>query len=384
MKFEQFKRGLWRRINQALPIRWTTTQELALRDPGCWQELLPAREADWPQRIASGEVPYELRRYLPPQLESKGVLRLRNAWVSTQDGWVFTQGGERVLNLSGFYRLPQIAPRVRLPFPRFHRRHLPGVTLSLVSMWTTQNFYHYSMDAISRLHLIKRAGIGWEEMDQVLVPVLDTPSARRWVEAAGIPKEKIIPVRYGERLLVQAEHLICGSFPGMRRTVSAEAVEFLQRLCHFAPAEMPRRLFVYRRSHSRSLLNEDEVWAMLSPLGFERVEPAQVANPEQVFSEAEAVVGVHGAALTNLLFCKRGTKVLELLPSDHTYPCYLSMAHHAGLHYDALICPSTQVVERPLEEAYNSNFDFTVNREALAARLVALGLTSGRTAVVGN
>ena len=377
MRFDQFKRGLWRRINHALPIRWTTTQELALRDPGCWQELVPAREADWPEHIASGEVPYQLRQYMPPKLESKGVLRLHKAWVSTQDGWVFTKGGERVLNLSGFHRLHQIAPRVRLPFPRFHRRSLPGVTLSLLSTWTTQNFYHFSMDAISRLHLIKRAGIDWREIDHVLLPVLDSASARRWVEAAGIPREKIIPVRHGKRFLVQAEHLICGSFPGMRRTCSAEAVEFLQGLRHFAPAKKPRRLFVCRRSHSRLLLNEDEVWALLFPLGFERVEPAQVANAEQVFSEAEAVVGVHGAALTNLLFCKPGTKVLELLPSDHSYPCYISMAHHAGLHYDALICPSTQVVERPIEEVYDSNFDFTVSREALAGRLVALGLTSG-------
>lgn len=374
MKFDQFKRGLWRRINHALPIRWTTTQQLALRDPACWQELMPARDADWPVRIASGEVPDELRRYLPPKLESKGVLRLRQAWVSSHDGWVYTQGGERVLNLSGFHRLPEIAPRVRLPFPRFHRRRLPGVTLSLVSMWTTQNFYHFSMDAIARLHLIKRAGIDWREIDHVLLPVLESASARRWVEVAGIPREKIVPVRYEEPLLVQAEQLLCGSFPGMRRTVSAEAVEFLQGLRRFAPAEKPRRLFVCRRSHSRALLNEDEIWALLSPLGFERVDPAQVPDVEHVFNEAEAVVGVHGAALTNLLFCKPGTKVLELLPSDHTYPCYLSLAHHARLHYDALICPSTQVVERPVEETYSSNFDFRVNREALAARLVALGV----------
>ncbi len=374
MDFGQFKRGLGRRINNALPIRWTTTQELARRDPGCWQELIPARDADWPERIASGPVPHELLRYLPPQLESKGVLRLRQAWVSSQDGWGFLNGGERVLNLSGFYRFHEAAPRVRLPFPRFHRHRLPGVTLNLVSTWTTQNFYHFSMDAISRLHLINRAGIDWREIDHVLLPIFDTASARRWVEAAGIPREKIIPVRYGDRFLVQAEHLICGSFPGMRRTCSAESVSFLQGLRQFAPAEKPRRLFVCRRSHSRSLLNEEEVWALLAPLGFERVEPAQVANPEQVFSEAEAVVGVHGAALTNLLFCKAGTKVLELLPSDHTYPAYISMAHHARLHYDAMICPSTQVVERPIEQNYNSNFDFKVSRDALAERLAGLGL----------
>ncbi len=374
MTLGQLRRGLYRRINHALPIRWTTTQDLAKADPGCWQELIPARPAGWPAEIASGPLPYQLSRYMPVELESKGLLRLDQAWVSTQDGWVFTPRGERVLNLSGFHRLHDVAPRERLPFPRLHTRKLRGTTLSLLSTWTTQNFYHFSLDAISRLHLLRRAGIGWDEIDQVLLPVFDTPSGRRWVEAAGIPAAKIIPVRYGERFLVRAEHLLCGSFPGMRRTCSAESVSFLQGLRSFAPAPRPRRLFVYRRSHSRHMLNEDAVWECLAPLGFERIEPGQAAHPEQLFSEAEAVVGVHGAAMTNLLFCRPGTRVLELLPSDHSYPCYVSMAHHAGLRYDALICPSTQVTERPVEDAYNSNFDFRVELHDFHHRIELLGL----------
>jgi capsular polysaccharide biosynthesis protein len=380
MTLGQLRRGLYRRINHALPIRWTTTQDLAQARPGCWKELIPARQADWPPEIHSGPLPYQLSRYMPGELESKGILRLEDAWVSTPDGWVFTPEGDRVLNLSGFHRLHQIAPRVRLPFPRLHARRLRGTTLSLLSTWTTQNFYHFSLDSISRLHLLRRAGISWGEIDQVLLPVFDTPSGRRWVEAAGIPAAKIIPVRYGERFLVKADHLLCGSFPGMRRTCSAESVSFLQGLRYFTPTARPRRLFVYRRSHSRHMLNEAEVWACLAPLGFERIEPGQVDNPEQVFSEAEAVVGVHGAALTNLLFCNPGTRVLELLPSDHSYPCYVSMAHHAGLRYDALICPSTTVTERPIEEAYNSNFDFNVELPEFRNRLEVLGLHQRRPA----
>ena len=29
------------------------------------------------------------------------------------------------------------------------------------------------------------------------------------------------------------------------------------------------------------------------------------------------VIGAHGAAFTNLIFCKPGTKVIEIIPSDH-------------------------------------------------------------------
>ena len=29
------------------------------------------------------------------------------------------------------------------------------------------------------------------------------------------------------------------------------------------------------------------------------------------------IIGAHGAAFTNIIFCKPGTKVIEIIPSDH-------------------------------------------------------------------
>ena len=36
-----------------------------------------------------------------------------------------------------------------------------------------------------------------------------------------------------------------------------------------------------------------------------------------LFSNASTIVGAHGAAFTNIIFCKPGTKIIEIIPADH-------------------------------------------------------------------
>ena len=98
---------------------------------------------------------------------------------------------------------------------------------------------------------------------------------------------------------------------------------------HFAPflwdtylwpqAERPspkgRRLFVGREAGTRrQLLNQDEVVKQLEAEGFESVNPGAMSIQEQMqlFAESEFVIGVHGAALTNILFVPTDCRVVEL------------------------------------------------------------------------
>jgi len=36
-----------------------------------------------------------------------------------------------------------------------------------------------------------------------------------------------------------------------------------------------------------------------------------------LFQNAKIVIGAHGAAFTNLIFCKEDTKVLDIIPENH-------------------------------------------------------------------
>src|SRR5690606_1867518 len=129
------------------------------------------------------------------------------------------------------------------------------------------------------------------------------------------------------------------------------------------------RLFVQRRSRSRHLRNEDELLPLMEARGFVSVDPADLPHAENVFHEADTIVGVHGAGLANLVFCRPGATVLELIPSDQAYPYYYTTAVHGGLGYDCLIGPSDSEQPRHPAATWNSRADFTVDRTAFAAAL---------------
>ncbi|MDQ3726423.1 MAG: glycosyltransferase family 61 protein [Actinomycetota bacterium] len=103
-----------------------------------------------------------------------------------------------------------------------------------------------------------------------------------------------------------------------------------------------RRLFISRASAaSRRVVNEAELAPVLAEHGFEVVDPAGMSIAEQValFSRASAVVGPHGAGLTNLLFSPPGTQVVELFaaPAAQGVSNYRVLASHLGMLYSRLL-----------------------------------------------
>ena len=52
-----------------------------------------------------------------------------------------------------------------------------------------------------------------------------------------------------------------------------------------------------------------------------------------MFWNANSIIGAHGAALTNLVFCKPKTKVIELKPFGHPGKNYQRISKVNNLHY---------------------------------------------------
>jgi hypothetical protein len=79
-----------------------------------------------------------------------------------------------------------------------------------------------------------------------------------------------------------------------------------------------RRLFLTRKKGLRSLGNREQVESMLFERGFEIIEVDGMSLDAQIelFSQASMIVAPTGAALTNLLFCQPGTKVIIFM-SNH-------------------------------------------------------------------
>jgi capsular polysaccharide biosynthesis protein len=83
------------------------------------------------------------------------------------------------------------------------------------------------------------------------------------------------------------------------------------------PRLTPRRLLIVRDDAKRAFVNQSEVAERLLELDFEPVAPERLSVEQQreLFSQAEIVIGVSGAGLANLVFCRPGTRVVEIQPS---------------------------------------------------------------------
>lgn len=166
---------------------------------------------------------------------------------------------------------------------------------------------------------------------------------------------------------------------------SRESVEFIRS--HVlgavgpgrAPEGAPRKIFISRaRAPMRWIRNEEEVAGFLAARGYERVFLEDLAFEQQVrlMQGAEAVVAQRGAGLTNVMFMRPGTRVLELqrditgrrryemgqiaLELDPTFP---HLAAKTGVHYYCLACTPTDRRQR------KQVGDIIVDPDRLAAKL---------------
>jgi capsular polysaccharide biosynthesis protein len=132
----------------------------------------------------------------------------------------------------------------------------------------------------------------------------------------------------------------------------------------------PRRLYIDRSySQLRPLVNEADLKNALAPLGFIAVRPEMLSVADQVrlFRGADVIVAPHGAALTNLGFCRPGTQIIELLMDAYCNWCFRNLAGLMQLRYDCVL----GMAQRPwpdLNEAFHSTaWKISVNHVVAAA-----------------
>lgn len=105
-------------------------------------------------------------------------------------------------------------------------------------------------------------------------------------------------------------------------------------------------------------------------LGFELFEPAGETDLNVSLSNVSHVVGIHGAALTNLVFCRPETRVLELLPSDMPWRHFYSICCSGQMPYGVLVGKSLR--ERRSLASAATDAPFHVRLDELRAALAVL------------
>ncbi|MBF9236265.1 glycosyltransferase family 61 protein [Hymenobacter sp. BT683] len=199
------------------------------------------------------------------------------------------------------------------------------------------NYYHWLIDSVPRLHLVREAGL-FAEIDYFLVYDKHCSFVRESLLALGIRPEQLIDVATHRHL--RAEQLLVTSpVRGNGRHLPFWLGPFLRRAylpASLTGARFSPRVFISRRDAAmRRLLNESAVEEVLREFNFHSYVLSDLSFAEKVhlFSGAHALIGMLGAGMTNLVFATPGTPVLELHPDAYVGPESMEICYRVGLPY---------------------------------------------------
>lgn len=260
-----------------------------------------------------------------------------------------------------------------LIYPRLPKlKKAPGIYATIIANRKPNNYYHWMIDYLTRLWPLEDSGI---TDYRLLVPAKMAPFQTQSLKLLGFSGDRLVPFAQDHW---EIEHLLIPSLAPAYR-FSPEACQWLQNKLLSALGGLenhgPKRLFISRKLASkRRLLNEDQIWELLlKPMGFMRAFPETmtVADQAKLFHGADVVVSPHGAGLTNILFMRRNTLVIELVPARRAKPEYYLLSSALGVRY-ACVTNATEEMVRPLGRVPDT--DFTVPVERLNVVISLLGL----------
>lgn len=236
------------------------------------------------------------------------------------------------------------------------------------------NFGHFMLDIVPQIALGAEIGapmLSWplrawqkEIVARINPPsglLREIPAQNHWIE------EPVISNRMAGVCAHAAHPAVKPVFEAIRATVDVAA-----------HAHLPKKFFLMRGpGHGRALKNRVALGEALAPLGIVALQPELLSFEQQValFAQAELVVAEFGAALANLVFCRPGAKVLEIISMGQHDPWSSRLCAMLGLEHVVFFQRLTEAEIQARGDRFAPSPDFAFAADvaaicAMAARLV--------------
>ena len=238
--------------------------------------------------------------------------------------------------------------------PRLKKK-IKGTVLSLLTGGAGNNNYsHWLFDVLPRIALCEEV-FDISKVDFFLLPDNKKKFQIETLEILGIPRRKQISS-------VNFRHIISKELYVTNHPVvlTNDATSGIQNMPLWisewlkkkfiktnidAKVNFPKKIYIDRGDSVsnvkdlRSITNEEEIKQFLLQDGFKIIKLSDLHFEDQVltFNKADIVVGLHGAGLANLCFCRTGTKLIEL-KSNTAGVQYENLAIKNGLFYRSISC----------------------------------------------
>jgi capsular polysaccharide biosynthesis protein len=216
--------------------------------------------------------------------------------------------------------------------PRFKKK-LNGTVLSLlIGGAGNSNYWHWLFDVLPKIHIFNNSIFSEDKINYYLFPSLEKNFQKETVDLLNISKNKRLSSKFFRHLsadeIIVTDHpytLLNDPFKDSLNIplwiVNFLKKKFLNRILDYPSSNfLPKNIYINRKDgHSlRYIINEKEVEVKLKNKGFKSLTMSDYSFIDQIkiFNNAKNIVGLHGAAFANLIFCKPNTNILEIKPYD--------------------------------------------------------------------
>ena len=231
--------------------------------------------------------------------------------------------------------------------PRFKKK-LKGKIFSLLTGGGgNENYFHWLFDVLPRLEILKNK-IDLNSVDYFLFPNTDLAFQKESLDFFDIPDSKRLSSKHYRH--ISADEIIAVDHPCVilndpnkdNDNLPEWIISFYRDKfkTYINNKKKTKRFFIDRDDsksnikHLRNIVNEKEVKQFFISKGFQILKLSTLSFLEQInlFSEAEIVVGLHGAGFSNILFCQNNTKIVEI-KSPHIGNMYKNLGKKLNLDY---------------------------------------------------
>lgn len=221
----------------------------------------------------------------------------------------------------------RLAPPVRLP----------GLTISAVTL-AAEGYYHFLHELVPKLLWLRDQ---WEKASFVIVNESAGGMAEKWLEYYGLSPQKMrFSGGNGHHFCDEAifcNHVVYDYQP------NPWSLSLLRQSRHETAGEKPRGRWIWATRAgcaARDLKWEREILGR-----FPQFEVVDFANSDpretvEAMDQCDCFAGPHGASFANIVFCRPGTRVIEIFPSGTDLRLlYQRMSALCGLDHQVLAVP---------------------------------------------
>ncbi|WP_312077823.1 glycosyltransferase family 61 protein [Leclercia sp.] len=234
--------------------------------------------------------------------------------------------------------------------------HVQGKFLNLRKRGE-QNYGHWLIECLPKInyltHLDENFGVLVPDVSTQMNLVIDTS-----LRASGASSNLMI-MKMGKNEIKRFQTLvIIDGLTNHGTYMAPQAVQFNNRLRDTVKGAGLQKVLLLRDSPHRRISNIDHLTSALKDFGFKAITPGKLNLNEQisVLKDADSVIGVMGAEMTNIVYANEGAKILNIAPASMPDTFFHFISVHKNHLYNEFRCETESQ-----DQNRNSSMNVDVN-----------------------